>query len=136
MLFISHFRIWKDAYPDDFTVVIHYKTPFAPLLQGLSLPYLGIQSPAYLKNTPNTSNTVVGSGPFILKSFVKGNGSQLTRRDDYQWGPGYAHHQGPAWLSAINFKYLPGTCPLVNAPNRTEDSGRYLKLMAESHAGP
>lgn len=46
--------------PDDFTVVIHYKTPFAPLLQGLSLPYLGIQSPAYLKNTPNTSNTVVG----------------------------------------------------------------------------
>ncbi|WP_421595648.1 ABC transporter substrate-binding protein [Rahnella sp. PD4] len=93
--------------PDDFTVVIHYKTPFAPLLQGLSLPYLGIQSPTYLKNTPNTSNTVVGSGPFILKSFVKGNGSQLTRRDDYQWGPGYAHHQGPAWLSAINFKYLP-----------------------------
>lgn len=93
--------------PNDFTVVIRYKTPFAPLLQSLSLPYLGIQSPTYLKNSPNTSNTVVGSGPFILKSFVKGSGSQLTRRDDYRWGPGYARHQGPAWLEAINFKYLP-----------------------------
>jgi len=93
--------------PDAYTVVIHYKTPFASLLQGLSLPYLGIQSPTYLKNTPNTSNTVVGSGPFILKSFVKGNGSQLTRRDDYHWPAGYAKHTGPAWLQAINFKYLP-----------------------------
>ncbi|QUG76119.1 ABC transporter substrate-binding protein [Erwinia sp. E602] len=93
--------------PDDFTVVIRYKTPFASLLQGLSLPYLGIQSPTYLQNTANTSNTVVGSGPFILKSFVKGSGSQLTRRADYNWGPGYAQHQGPAYLEAINFKYLP-----------------------------
>lgn len=93
--------------PDDYTVVIHYKTPFAPLLQGLSLPYLGIQSPTYLKKTANTSNSVVGSGPFILKSFIKGSGSQLTRRADYHWGPGYAHHTGPAYLDAINFRYLP-----------------------------
>ncbi|EIC86154.1 ABC transporter substrate-binding protein [Serratia sp. M24T3] len=93
--------------PDDYTVAIHYDTPFAPLLSGLSLPYLGIQSPTYLKKTQNTNNTVVGSGPFILKSFVKGSGSQLTRRADYNWGPGYATHQGPAYLSEINFKYLP-----------------------------
>jgi len=93
--------------PDAYTVAIHYDSPFAPLLQGLSLPYLGIQSPTYLKKTQNTSNTVVGSGPFILKSFVKGSGSQLTRRADYHWGPGYAAHTGPAYLEAINFKYLP-----------------------------
>lgn len=93
--------------PDAYTLVIHYDLPFAPLLQGLSLPYLGIQSPTYLQNTVNTSNTVVGSGPFILKSFVKGSGSQLTRRADYHWGPGYAKHSGPAYLEAINFKYLP-----------------------------
>lgn len=93
--------------PDAYTVAIHYDTPFAPLLSGLSLPYLGIQSPTYLKKTPDTNNTVVGSGPFILKSFIKGSGSQLTRRADYNWGPGYATHTGPAYLSAINFKYLP-----------------------------
>lgn len=93
--------------PDDYTVVLHYSSAFAPLLQGLSLPYLGIQSPTYLKKTPNTSNTVVGSGPFILDSFVKGSGSKLSKRADYNWGPGYAKHTGPAYLDGITFKYLP-----------------------------
>ncbi|MFE8151206.1 ABC transporter substrate-binding protein [Brenneria goodwinii] len=93
--------------PDANTIVIHYSEPFAPLLQGLSLPYLGIQSPTYLKKTPNTSNTVVGSGPFILDSFVKGSGSKLSKRADYHWGPGYAKHTGPAYLDGLTFKYLP-----------------------------
>jgi peptide/nickel transport system substrate-binding protein len=97
----------KISTPDDYTIVLHYSSPFAALLQGLSLPYLGIQSPTYLKNTPNTSNTVVGSGPFILDSFVKGSGSKLTKRPDYNWGPGYAKHTGPAYLDGLVFKYLP-----------------------------
>ncbi|HHG8771738.1 TPA: ABC transporter substrate-binding protein [Raoultella planticola] len=103
--------------PDDSTVIIRYKTAFAPLLQGLSLPYLGIQSATYLKNTANTSNTVVGSGPFILDSFVKGSGSKLSKRADYRWGPGYATHQGPAWLDGIEFKYLPETSVRLGALN-------------------
>lgn len=103
--------------PDEYTVVLHYKTPFAPLLQGLSLPYLGIQSPTYLQNTANTSNTVVGSGPYILDSFVKGSGSKLSRRKDYHWGPGYAAHTGPAWLDKIEFKYLPESAVRLGALN-------------------
>ena len=81
------------AAPDAATVVISYKQAFAPLLQGLSLPYLGIQSPTYLREAKSTTNTVVGSGPFLLESFTKGSGSRLTRRADYNWGPGYAAHQ-------------------------------------------
>ena len=95
------------AAPDERTVVISYRQPFAPLLQGLSLPYLGIQSPTYLRAAKSTSNTIVGSGPFLLDSFTKGSGSRLSRRADYQWGPGYAAHTGPARLDAIVFKYLP-----------------------------
>jgi peptide/nickel transport system substrate-binding protein len=95
------------AAPDAATVVISYKQAFAPLLQGLSLPYLGIQSPTYLREAKSTTNTVVGSGPFLLESFTKGSGSRLTRRADYNWGPGYAAHQGPAHLDAIVFRYLP-----------------------------
>ena len=93
--------------PDERTVLISYREPFAPLLQGLSLPYLGIQSPTYLRAAKSTTNTVVGSGPFVLESFTKGSGSRLSRRADYQWGPGYAAHTGPARLDAIVFKYLP-----------------------------
>jgi peptide/nickel transport system substrate-binding protein len=93
--------------PDERTVVITYRQPFAPLLQGLSLPYLGIQSPTYLRNAKSTTNTIVGSGPFLLDRFTKGSGSHLSRRADYTWGPGYAAHTGPAHLDAIVFKYLP-----------------------------
>jgi peptide/nickel transport system substrate-binding protein len=93
--------------PNERTVVITYRQPFAPLLQGLSLPYLGIQSPAYLRKAESTTNTVVGSGPFVLDAFTKGSGSRLSRRADYDWGPGYAAHTGPAYLDAIVFKYLP-----------------------------
>jgi peptide/nickel transport system substrate-binding protein len=93
--------------PDGHTVVVTYREPFAPLLQGLSLPYLGIQSPTYLQKTRSTTNTVVGSGPFVLDAFTKGSGSRLSRRPDYDWGPGYASHTGPAHLDAIVFRYLP-----------------------------
>ncbi|MCW2255623.1 peptide/nickel transport system substrate-binding protein [Providencia alcalifaciens] len=103
--------------PDEHTLAIEYEEPFAPLLQGLSLPYLGIQSPTYLKNTPNTSFTLVGSGPFLLDSFVKGSGSKLTKRPDYNWGPGYATHKGPAYLDHIEFKYLPESSVRLGALN-------------------
>jgi peptide/nickel transport system substrate-binding protein len=93
--------------PDERTVVIAYRQPFAPLLQGLSLPYLGIQSPAYLRKAESTTNTIVGSGPFVLDAFTKGSSSRLSRRADYNWGPGYAAHAGPAYLDAIVFRYLP-----------------------------
>ncbi|MQB41557.1 ABC transporter substrate-binding protein [Rhizobium sp. ICMP 5592] len=93
--------------PNANTVVISYRQSFAPLLQGLSLPYLGIQSSAYLQKTASTTNTVVGSGAYVLDSFVKGSGSKLTRRADYNWGPGYAAHKGPAHFNEIDFKYLP-----------------------------
>ncbi|WP_047464398.1 ABC transporter substrate-binding protein [Rhizobium rhizogenes] len=93
--------------PNAQTVVVSYRQSFAPLLQGLSLPYLGIQSPAYLQKAASTTNTVVGSGAYVLDSFVKGNGSKLTRRADYNWGPGYATHKGPAHFNEIDFKYLP-----------------------------
>ncbi len=93
--------------PDSQTLVIHYRQSFAPLLQGLSLPYLGIQSPTYLQKAQSTTNTVIGSGPYILENFTKGSGSKLSRRADYNWGPGYATHKGPAHFAQIVFKYLP-----------------------------
>jgi peptide/nickel transport system substrate-binding protein len=93
--------------PDSTTVVVTYRQPFAPLLQGLSLPYLGIQSPTYLQKAESTTNNVVGSGPFVLDAFIRGSGSHLTKRADYNWGPGYAAHTGPAYLDAIEFKHLP-----------------------------
>src|SRR5690606_24491119 len=92
---------------DESTVTIAYENSFAPVLQGLSLAYLGIQSPKHLEETEDTANTVVGSGPFILESFAQGQGSELAKRDDYDWGPGYAQPAGAAYLDRIEFTILP-----------------------------
>lgn len=103
--------------PDEHTVIVIYRQPFAPLLQGLSLPYLGIQSPSYLRNAASTTNTIVGSGPFVLDSFTKGSGTRLSRRIDYNWDPSYAAHTGPAYLEAIVFRYLPEASVRLGALN-------------------
>ncbi len=92
---------------DDLTVKITYDTPFATLLQGLSLPYTGIESPTFLETPEASPTTLVGSGPFVLESFVPGSRTTLTRRDDYAWGPGFAENTGASHLESIEFLFLP-----------------------------
>nr|WP_244960589.1 ABC transporter substrate-binding protein [Pseudoclavibacter chungangensis] len=101
--------------PDATTVVIRYDESFAPLLQGLSLSYLGIQSPAFLTSGGDLSTNAVGSGPFTLESFAPGQGSKLTKRDDYNWGPGHLAHTGPAHLDGIEYRYLPESSTRLGA---------------------
>ncbi|WP_218672373.1 ABC transporter substrate-binding protein [Corynebacterium pacaense] len=93
--------------PDASTLIIRYDTPFSPLLQGLSLPYLGIQSSAFINGGGELTNRIVGSGPFLLDSYVQGQGSKLSKRDDYNWGPTHLDHTGPAHLDGIEYSYLP-----------------------------
>lgn len=92
---------------DELTVRITYETPFATLLQGLSLPYTGIESPTFLESGEASPTTLVGSGPFVLESFAPGSGTSLVRRDDYAWGPGFAENTGASHLDSLEFLILP-----------------------------
>lgn len=92
---------------DDRTARITYDKPFATLLQGLSLPYTGIESPTFLKSPNASPTTLVGSGPFVLKSFVPGSKTSMVKRDDYAWGPGFAKNQGASHLDSLEFLVLP-----------------------------
>lgn len=92
---------------DELTVRMTYEAPFATLLQGLSLPYTGIESPTFLESGDASPTTLVGSGPFTLESFTPGSETSLVRRDDYAWGPGFAENTGASHLEAIEFLILP-----------------------------
>ena len=96
----------KVSAPDATTVTVDYKEPFAALLQGLSLPYLGILSPKFLDSGKDLPNSVVGSGPYVLDEWTVGQGSTLNRRDDYDWGPDTFEHTGPGYLDTIEYSYL------------------------------
>ena len=95
--------------PDSHTVVIEFKQPNAQFLQATSTMSLGLLSPATLAVAPadRCQGNLVGSGPFLLKTFVHNQRVQLQRRDDYGWGSSLAAHSGKAWLDGIDFVIIP-----------------------------
>ena len=91
---------------DEFTVVIHLKQPFAPLLDSLSQVYLGIASPAALARWGKDYQLhQVGTGPFIFKEYVPQDHLTLVRNPDYKWGPVIWENRGPAHLDEITFRF-------------------------------
>ncbi|WP_179283920.1 ABC transporter substrate-binding protein [Bordetella genomosp. 10] len=49
----------------------------------------------------------VGAGPFILESYVPGQGAVLVRRVGYGWAPGGSPNQGEAYLDKVVWQVLP-----------------------------
>jgi peptide/nickel transport system substrate-binding protein len=85
--------------PDDSTVRIRLKQPFAPLLSFLGVPtggcmilpkhvfepYIGSRE-SFLK-APPTSEKPIGSGPFVFEEYVRGSHVSLIRNPDYWNAP-------------------------------------------------
>jgi peptide/nickel transport system substrate-binding protein len=93
--------------PDPYTAVVHLSRPYSPLLDVLAQAFFGIESPKALAR-PESANCQdpIGTGPFIVKSWVHGEQVTLVRNPNYNSAPANARHQGPAYLSAIDWKFL------------------------------
>ncbi|WP_371481239.1 ABC transporter substrate-binding protein [Kitasatospora sp. NBC_00315] len=93
---------------DPATLTVRLSAPFTSFLQGLSTPFLGIASPTFLKAHAADSCTtgLVGSGPFKLDSYTRGQGASFSRNAAYAWGPGYAAHTGAAYLDKLELKIV------------------------------
>lgn len=91
-----------------YQVTISCSTPFAALLNDLSDPSLGMQSPAALqKYGSNLGSHLVGTGPFELVSFTPNGSIVLKRNPSYNWAPPALKHNGPAHLSKITYDIVP-----------------------------
>lgn len=98
-------------------VEIVLKQPFTPLLQALSTPSLGIQSPKVLAE-PATNYRPVGTGPFAFEQWEQGHRETLVRNAGYTSPPQGATHTGPAYLDKLVFEFVP------------EDATRYGALTS------
>jgi peptide/nickel transport system substrate-binding protein len=78
-------------------IVKHDKLAYAPK-EGC-----GVTSAWPVVNDFNSGKAVVGTGPYMLKSYVKGSGIVLTRNENY-WG------QAPAW-SEVRMTAVPSAGP-------------------------
>lgn len=93
-----------------YTVRLDLKTPYAPLLEGLSESFLGMESPAAIaKYGSSTGAHPVGTGPFRFVSETPGQQITLAANPKYDSPPADASHAGAPYLSGLTFKVVPDT---------------------------
>lgn len=101
---------------DDHTAIVKLKTPNAFFLTILANPTGGIQSPTAIARG-NTENCLspVGTGPFIVSSWDRGNAIYFTRNEDYNWPPAQATHQGKAYAEKVEWRVIAEPATRYNA---------------------
>jgi peptide/nickel transport system substrate-binding protein len=103
----------------DTVVKLTLSEPDSGLLESLSQPWLAIESPTALERSQDENcEAPVGTGPFIVDSWVKQNSITLVRNDDYSSPPADAAHDGPAYLDSIVWRFIP------------DSASRYAALQA------
>ncbi|SDS70443.1 ABC transporter substrate-binding protein [Microterricola viridarii] len=93
--------------------------PDSALLESLSQPWLAIESAAGIaRGLDENCQAPIGTGPFAVDGWVKQDHVALVRNDNYSSPPADAAHEGPAYLEAIDWRFLP------------DSASRYAALQA------
>lgn len=105
---------------DDNTWEVTQPSVQANFLQQVSTPdftVLSSESIAEFSDADRCADptTLVGTGPFIATEYRHGESLLLERNDDYQWGPDFAAHTGPASTARVEIRFVPETQARVGA---------------------
>lgn len=93
---------------DEYIVELMLHAPYSPFLNVLAQSFLGLESPKAILDRPKTlGGHPVGSGPFVLESYLPQKGMSFIKRRDYHWAPPLIGHQGPAYLDRMEFEFVP-----------------------------
>ncbi|MDR7316777.1 ABC transporter substrate-binding protein [Brevibacillus nitrificans] len=94
--------------PDDKTLVLTLKQPFAPLLQYLSDP--GWLQPLSLEAIKKAGDKYgrqpVGVGPWKFESWENGQSITFVRNEDFTWADPIAKNQGPVYPDKLVYKFI------------------------------
>lgn len=157
---VKNFNFWlkiSTSVPDSFfkeakaiderTVEIHTTIPQPWLPNLLSSPAFGINSTASLdRSSKEIGENPIGSGPFVLAEWKRGEEIVLVRNEKYQWGP-ESTHGGPAHLKKVHWKFVPdgnarwialskGEADLVYDPPATKWREANQKYLVSTRIAP
>lgn len=91
---------------DEHTAEIVFSEPNLAFQNYVSEAIFGISSPTAIQEYgADYGSNPVGTGPFVFESFQSGESVELTRNEDYAWGPDQLG-EGPADVSALTFRIL------------------------------
>ena len=100
---------------DEFTVRVTFSESFPLFLESLSHTGLRPLSPTAVEQFgPDFGQNIVGTGPFKLRSFAE-DAVVLERFEEYNWGPAFLEHEGPAFLDSITYRFIPEDSTRVTA---------------------
>lgn len=139
------------AAPNATTAIVTLSAPYAPLINNLSSPFLGMVSPTAAQSMSLADFAIhpVGSGPFVFESYTPNDRLVLKKNATYAWAPANATHQGPAYLDSLTFQIIPdatvrlgslrsgevqgiGNVPETDAASVTQDPGLTFYAQAQS----
>ena len=103
------------------TVRVRTRQPFAPFLAGLAHGFVGMLSPAAVRKLgPQFAASPVGSGPYVVKEWVRQDHLTLERNPAYAWAPpGLTMGNGPH-VQTIVIRFIPEEATRVAALERGE----------------
>jgi peptide/nickel transport system substrate-binding protein len=119
------------ATPDDRTVVVTLKSPFGPFLFSVSGYTNAAIMPEHIYagrdvlTNPATLANPIGTGPFMLKEWVRGQTITLVRNPNY-WKPGLPY------LDQIVFRMIPDTASRILALKAGEVDYIYFYYFSAS----
>ena len=92
----------------EFAITLRLNEPFAPLLDGLAQPYLGIASPTALAQWDNATYQFhqVGTGPYKFVEYLVNDRLVLERNPDYTWGPSVTENSAVPAVERIVFRFF------------------------------
>lgn len=101
---------------DDLTITFWFTQPSSIFFSTISTPYAGIISPTAAEASGEAfGQNPVGSGAFMLESWVPGEAVTLVRNPDYAWGPSVLENQKAAYLEKLVFTVIPDAAMQVTA---------------------
>ncbi|WP_051303686.1 ABC transporter substrate-binding protein [Comamonas composti] len=117
---VKNVEFWKKlttSVPDSFiegaravgphTVEVHTSIAQPYLAQLLTSASFGVSSaPSLDRDLKELGERPIGSGPFVLKEWKRGEEFVFERNDAYRWGPG-GTHGGPAHLKTVHWRFVP-----------------------------
>lgn len=93
---------------DEYTFEATLSEPYSPFLDVLAQSWLSMISPKQIRENPKSiAEHPIGSGPFVLESYVRAQGANFVKRADYNWAPPVTRHKGPAYLDRIELTFVP-----------------------------
>jgi peptide/nickel transport system substrate-binding protein len=107
--------------PDKYTIIVKTKKPFAPFIYYISSPWSAIVAEEVVDKYGDLKRKAIGTGPFILKEYVKGSHWTLVKNPNY-------FKKGKPYLDGIHGKFITNPQAILSAflAKEVDSTGLYF----------